>query len=197
MSVLLLAFAIGLAYAPDDGADGDRIRLVSQLDGAAASQLSPGATLEWFVDVSTVPGEPGTVEISLSETGELGLEVAAFRCESEWEGSVCAAGATSLREQSPLPAGEATLLAIPDTETAHLRMVVVAADDLPASAQGALRLLAQGAGDAKDAEGPRSPLQPTGSLPVSALVCAAVGALGAGAAITLTRIFGRRTRRTR
>ncbi|GGO66004.1 hypothetical protein GCM10010910_24470 [Microbacterium nanhaiense] len=192
MSALLFAVAVGLATAPDD-----RIRIVSELDAAAASQLAPGETVDWFVDVTTTPGEPGTVDISIAEIGDLGLEVAAFRCESEWEGSVCAAGATRLREQSPLPAGEASLLAIPDTETAHLRMVVVAADDLPASAQGALRLLAQGAGDAKDVEGPRSPLQPTGSLSLSALVCAAVGALGAGAAITLTRIFRRRTPRTR
>lgn len=175
MSALLLAVAVGLATAPDD-----RIRIVSELDAAAASQLAPGETVDWFVDVTTTPGEPGTVDISIAEIGDLGLEVAAFRCATEWDGSACAAGETRLRSQLPLSGDEVEILSIPDTDEAYLRLIVVAPDDLPDSATGSLRLFASGASDS-------TPLQPTGSMPAWTLACAAIGALAAGAAITATR----------
>jgi hypothetical protein len=192
MSALLFALAVGLAASPSDGTDGDRIRIVSELDAETASQLLPGTTVDWFVDVSTTPGSPGTVDISVTETGGLGLEVAAFRCETEWDGSACPAGETLLRPRGALRGGMAELLSMPDTDAAHLRLIVVAPDDLPDSTEGALRLTAAGAGDEKDAEGPHSPLQPTGSLPLWGLMCAAAGALCAGAAITVTRAVRRR-----
>jgi len=194
MSALLFALAVGFAASPNDGTEVDRIRIVSELDAETASQLSPGTTVDWYVDVRTTPGSPGTVEISLAETGQLGLEVAAFRCETEWDGSACTAGETLLRPQGALRGETAELLSMPDTDAAHLRLVVVAPDDLPESAQGTLRLLASGAGDEKEAEGPHTPLEPSGAMPVWGLVCAAAGALCAGAAITVTRAVTRRRR---
>lgn len=183
MSALLFAVAVGLAAAP-----GDRILIESDLDSAAASQLEPGTTVDWLVHVSTTPGEPGIVDISLAENGDLRLEVAAFRCATEWDGSACAAGETSVRSQAPLPAGGAELLSIPDTDDAYLRLVVVAPEDVPSSATGSLTLRASGA----SVEGPHSPLQPTGSMPWWTLACAAIGALAAGTAITASRALRRR-----
>lgn len=188
-----LALALALAAsAPTTGAEADRIQIVSELDSEAAGRLAPGSEVAWYVDVSTTSGEPGTVDISLAETGRLGLEVAVYRCGTAWDGEACAAGETRVRELSPLREGQAGLLSMPDTESAHLRMVVVAPDDVPESARGTLRLIASGAGGEREAEGPHSPLEPTGGLSLWALACAAAGVLGAGAAITVARAVRRR-----
>ncbi|GGF49299.1 hypothetical protein GCM10010922_26520 [Microbacterium sorbitolivorans] len=189
MSALLFAVAVGLAATPSD--DGDRIHISSDLDAETAAQLSPGTTVEWFVDVTTTPGEPGTVTVSLAEVGDLGLEVEAFRCATEWEGGACAAGETHLRPLGRLLEDGTELLSMPDTDAAYLHLIVVAPTDLPESAQGSLRLTASGVGEPNDAEGPQTPLQPTGSMTLWGLACAAIGALGAGAAITIARAVRR------
>jgi len=192
-AAIALAAAAVLAAAPasaDAGTQvvqGERIRIASTIDSEAATSLTPGSSVHWLVDVSVSPGEPGEIAISLTESGELGLDVAAYRCDAEWEGDECPTGAARIRSGGPLSGGETALLTMPHSEAAYLRLVATAPDDVPPATRGRLRLIAAGAGDRQEAGVPPAPLEPTGSSLPWAFGCAAVGVLIAGTTITAMR----------
>lgn len=171
-ALTLLAAPAAAHAAPDrEVIEGDRLRLVSQLDRDAARSLEPGEAIAWTVDVSATPGEPGRIAVELAGDGQLALRAGVARCPVAWVDGACAQGAAELRPLEDVPLGGATddLLSMPATETAHLRILVEPAEE--GSLEGAtdLRIVARGAGEEigvgpePPGEDPAAPLEPTGA----------------------------------
>ncbi|MFT0137152.1 hypothetical protein ACEK07_02165, partial [Alcanivoracaceae bacterium MT1] len=149
-ALALLAAPAAAHAAPDrEVIEGDRLRLVSQLDRDAARSLEPGEAIAWTVDVSATPGEPGRIAVELVGEGQLPLRAAVARCPVAWAEGTCEQGAAELRPLEDVPLGGAAddLLSMPATDTAHLRILVEPAEE--GSLEGAtdLRIIARGAGE--------------------------------------------------
>ena len=171
-AALALVLASTLAATPAWAApsthvvQGDVLRLVSTADWDAASNLLPGAHVQWDVEVSADAPDPGTVSIGISATGGAPLVVDASLCMQQWEAGACPVGAVELRSAWDIPRDgvEVALAEVADTEVAHLRLVVsLAEEDGEGSTE--VRVHAQGAGESVMV-GPDGGLATTGMSPV-------------------------------
>ncbi len=170
---------------------GDVLRLVSVADWDAAAGMLPGQPLRWDVAVSAQAPDPGVIRIGISATGGAALVVDVAMCRQAWAGTDCPGGATTLREDWPIPrdGAETPLAEIADTETAHLRLAITL-DAGDAAGSTEVRIQARGAGETV-AVGPDGGLAVTGASPRTAWLAAA-GVLLALAGAVLGR--GRRVR---
>lgn len=146
---ILLAPSAASATAAPDVVEGERLRLVSVLDERAATDLSPGQRVDWLVEVSAAPGDPGRIDISLAASGEMDVDVTVLRCAVAWTGGSCAAGAERLRTGSAAPrdGSRERLLRIDADETARLLLSIAAPADAQEGERTELRVLAHGLGE--------------------------------------------------
>ncbi|WP_156760238.1 hypothetical protein [Microbacterium karelineae] len=192
LAALLTPSAATASTAPEV-VEGDRLRLVSVLDERVAADLAPGQRIDWLVDVSATPGEPGRIEIFLMGSGALAVAAEVFRCGVPWEGGACPTGAERLRAESPVPrdGSREPLLRIDADDTARLLLTVTAPDDPREGARSELRVLAEGFGEEVGAGPPDDDggdgLATTGGAPLWAVCWGALGAVGVGAALTAAR----------
>lgn len=190
-AVVLGALLAGPAWASPSTqvVQGDVLRLVSVADWDAASSLLPGQPVHWDVTVSAEAPDPGVVAVGLSASGDASLIVDAYRCELVWDETGCAGGVEELTTGWPIPrdGAEVDLLEMPDTEVAHLRLVISLAGDDAGSTQ--VRVHARGAGESA-VIGPDGGLATTGLSPLAPWTIGA--AIAVGAVGTLLFVAGRR-----
>lgn len=144
LAALTLAPAPAWAESTTDIVQGAVLRLVSVADWATASDMNPGDALPWDVTVSAA-AEPGTVTIALSATGDAPVRIDALLCASAWKREGCPGPTTTLRSGWTIPSDgeQVTLWTMPDTDVAHLRLVVA----LESGGSAQVRIHAHGAGD--------------------------------------------------
>lgn len=158
------------------------LRLVSEADWAAASDLRPGHAVRWDVTVSADAPDPGVVRIGISAVGDADLVVDVQRCSQEFGENGCGGEATALRSAWPLPRDgvEVALAEMADTEVAYLRLDV-ALDGADIGSTD-VRVHARGAGESA-VVGPGGGLAVTGPSAVHPWVFAGGFALVSGVAL--------------
>ena len=169
---------------------GRYIDLVSTADPESMSSMLPGDVIVWTVSVSAEAPDPGVIDVAISGTGELPLDVSVQSCEDPWsEESTCPSGAAEIRADSPveLDGVKDILMQFDATETRHLLVqVALGAEASVPEASTELRLHAHGFGE--DVE--TTPPDDDDELPETGLKISGVLLMAAGAIIV--GVFGAR-----
>lgn len=191
---ILCALAAAPAWAAEttEVIEGEYVRLVSVTDWEQATEMAPGETMQWDIEVSADAPAPGTLTIAVSATGETPLVVDATLCLDAWRGDECPDGLETLRTGWDVPrdGGQVTLREVDATDVAHLRLDV-ALGSADAGNATEMRVHVIGAGEQVDA-GPELP--PTGRSSTDTWILAAGAMLLAGtAALLAARARGRST----
>ncbi|MFJ4254856.1 LPXTG cell wall anchor domain-containing protein [Microbacterium sp. NPDC090003] len=184
----ILAPAPAWAAPTTEVIQGRVLRLVSVADWSQASRLLPGQPVQWDVEVSASPPDPGTVAIAVSAAGDAPLLVDAALCMQEWRESGCPGGAEELASEWSIPrdGSEVALAAFASTDVAHLRLwITLDADDDNGITD--VRVHAQGVGETVVTGPGGSPLPATGGAVAPWLIGAGAGLAVAGIGLAVLR----------
>ena len=197
LAAVLLAGGLMFASAAPASADsetevisGRYIELVSTThDTESMSSMMPGDVVIWTVSVSAEAPDPGVIDMAISGTGELPLNVAVQSCDDPWSGSACPSGAAEIRAEGPvaLDGAKDILMQFDAAETRHLLVQVTLSDEASEPAASTeLRVHAHGFGE--DVE--TTPPDGDDGLPETGLKISGVLLMAAGAIIV--GVFGAR-----
>ncbi|GAA4781637.1 hypothetical protein [Microbacterium gilvum] len=191
LGIVAAVLLLGAAAVPASAAEstevyqGSVIRVVSVADWERAGRLAPGEAVDWTLDISASPPDPGTLEVGVRGGGELPVSLDAETCSRPWQGASCTGERTTLLE-GWRPAGDGTtwIEEVDADRSVHLRLVVSRDDDAVEGQEAEVAVHVRGASEEIIVGEQPPPLAPTGGGPHPLLPAIVAGVLGAAIAAT-------------